>query len=57
MVINKDSMINMLNKAIKYEEKNTFNTPMENEHDAQIWKDGFERALKNLLYVISVNGE
>lgn len=57
MVVNKKNMINMLNIAIKHEEKNTFNTPMENEHDAQIWKDGYKRALENLLYAISVNGE
>ena len=57
MVVNKENMINMLNKAIKYEEENTFNTPMKNEHDAQIWKDGYICALKNLLFTISVNGE
>lgn len=57
MVVNKKNMINMLNMAIKHEEKNTFNTPMKNEHDAQIWKDGYKRALENLLYAISVNGE
>lgn len=57
MVVNKENMINMLNITIKHEEKNTFNTPMENEHDAQIWKDGYKRALENLLYAISVNGE
>ena len=57
MVVNKENMVNMLTIAIKHEEKNTFNTPMENEHDAQIWKDGYKRALENLLYAISVNGE
>ena len=57
MVVNKKNMINMLNMAIQSEEKNMFDTPMENEHDAQIWKDGYKQALKTLLYVVSVNGE
>lgn len=57
MKINKENMIKLLNKIIKYENENKYNTPFDDEHDMIVYKKGYEDALKNLLYAISVNGE
>ena len=49
MVVNKENMIDMLNEVIDRESANI------NEMD--IYLKGYVTALKNLLFMISVNGE
>lgn len=54
MVVNKENMIDMLNEVISREEDNIRSDDI-NEMD--IYLKGYVRALKNLLFMISVNGE
>ena len=54
MVVNKENMIDMLNEMIDREEGNIRSDDI-NEMD--IYLKGYVRALKNLLFMISVNGE
>ena len=54
MVVNKENMIDMLNEMIDRESAN-INEDDINEMD--IYLKGYVRALKNLLFIISVNGE
>ena len=54
MVVNKENMIDMLNEMIDREEGNIRSDDI-NEMD--IYLKGYVRALKNLLFIISVNGE
>ena len=54
MVVNKENMIDMLNEIIDREEDNIRSDDI-NEMD--IYLKGYVRALKNLLFMISVNGE
>ena len=54
MVVNKENMIDMLNEMIDREEGNIRSNDI-NEMD--IYLKGYVRALKNLLFMISVNGE
>ena len=54
MVVNKENMIGMLNEMIDRESAN-INEDDINEMD--IYLKGYVRALKNLLFIISVNGE
>ena len=54
MVVNKENMIDMLNEVIDREEDNIRSDDI-NEMD--IYLKGYITALKNLLFVISVNGE
>lgn len=54
MVVNKENMIDMLNEVIDREEDNIRSDDI-NETD--IYLKGYVRALKNLLFMISVNGE
>ena len=54
MVVNKENMIGMLNEAINREEDNIRSNDI-NEMD--IYLKGYVTALKNLLFMISVNGE
>ena len=54
MVVNKENMIDMLNEVIDRESANI------NENDVKdmdIYLKGYVTALKNLLFVVSVNGE
>ena len=54
MVVNKENMIDMLNEVIDRESANI------NENDVKdmdIYLKGYVTALKNLLFMISVNGE
>lgn len=54
MVVNKENMIDMLNEVINREEDNIRSGDI-NEMD--IYLKGYVTALKNLLFIISVNGE
>ena len=54
MVVNKENMIDMLNEMIDREEDNIRSDDI-NEMD--IYLKGYVTALKNLLFMISVNGE
>ena len=54
MVVNKENMIDMLNEIIDREEGNIRSDDI-NEMD--IYLKGYVTALKNLLFMISVNGE
>ena len=54
MVVNKENMIDMLNEVIDRESANI------NENDVKdmdIYLKGYVTALKNLLFMVSVNGE
>lgn len=57
MEVNKENMINAINTMIKLEDDNKFNAPMNDEHDAMVWKSGYRQALENLRFAIIVNGE
>lgn len=57
MIINKENMIDALQKLIEIEKANKNNTPMNNEKDIEIYKMGYVRALENLLFAVTVNGE
>ena len=54
MVVNKENMIDMLNEVISREEDNIRSDDI-NEMD--IYLKGYVRALQNLLFMVSVNGE
>ena len=54
MVVNKENMIDMLNEVINREEDNIRSDDI-NEMD--IYLMGYVRALQNLLFMVSVNGE
>ena len=54
MVVNKENMIDMLNEIIDREEDNIRSDDI---NDTDIYLMGYVRALKNLKYAISVNGE
>lgn len=57
MVINKENMIDALGKLIDRENANMNNTPLDDAKEIEIYKMGYIRALENLLFAISVNGE
>lgn len=57
MVINKENMIDALGKLIDMENENMNNTPLYDIKEIEIYKLGYIRALQNLLFAISVNGE
>lgn len=57
MKINKENMIDALGKLIDSENANMNNTPLDDAKDIEIYKMGYIRALENLLFAISVNGE
>ena len=54
MVVNKENMIDMLNEIIDREEDNIRS---DNINDTDIYLMGYVAALKNLLFMVSVNGE
>ena len=54
MIVNKENMIDMLSEMINREEDNIRSNDI-NEMD--IYLKGYVTALKNLLFMISVNGE
>ena len=57
MVVNKENMIDMLNEIIDRESANINDTPSDNINDTDIYLMGYVAALKNLLFMVSVNGE
>ena len=57
MVVNKENMIGMLNEMIDRESANINSTHSGDINDTDIYLKGYVRALKNLLFIISVNGE
>ena len=57
MVVNKENMIDMLNEIIDRESANINGTHSGDINDMDIYLKGYVRALKNLLFIISVNGE
>lgn len=54
MVVNKENMIDMLNEIIDREEDNIRSDDI---NDTDIYLMGYVAALKNLLFMVSVNGE
>ena len=54
MIVNKENMIDMLSEMINREEDNIRSNDI-NEMD--IYLQGYVTALKNLLFMVSVNGE
>lgn len=57
MVINKENMIDMLGKLIDKENASMNNAPLDDAKEIEIYEMGYIRALENLLFAISVNGE
>ena len=57
MVVNKENMTNMLNEMIDRESANINGTHSDDINNMDIYLKGYVRALKNLLFIISVNGE
>ena len=57
MVVNKENMIDMLNEIIDRESSNINDTHSDNINDTDIYLMGYVTALKNLLFMVSVNGE
>ena len=57
MVVNKENMIDMLNEVIDRESANINDTSLDDINDMDIYLKGYVTALKNLLFMISVNGE
>ena len=54
MVVNKENMIDMLNEMINREEDNIRSDDI---NDTDIYLMGYVTVLKNLLFMVSVNGE
>ena len=57
MVVNKENMIDMLNEVIDRESANINGTHSDDVNDMDIYLKGYVTALKNLLFMVSVNGE
>ena len=57
MVVNKENMIDMLNEIIDRESANINGTHSDDINDTDIYLMGYVTALKNLLFMVSVNGE
>ena len=57
MVVNKENMIDMLNKMLDKESANIKDIRLDDANDADIYLIGYVKALKNLKYAISVYGE
>ena len=57
MKVNKENMIDMLNEVIDRESANINDTHSDNINDTDIYLMGYVTALKNLLFMVSVNGE
>ena len=57
MKVNKENMIGMLNEIIDRESANINGTHSDDINNMDIYLKGYVRALKNLLFMISVNGE
>ncbi len=57
MVVNKENMIDMLNEMIDRESANINGTHSDDINDMDVYLMGYVRALQNLLFMVSVNGE
>ena len=57
MVVNKENMIDMLNEMINRESANINDPHPDDINDTDIYLMGYVTALKNLLFMVSVNGE
>ena len=57
MKVNKENMIDMLNEIIDRESANINDTHSDNINETDIYLMGYVTALKNLLFMVSVNGE
>ena len=57
MVVNKENMIDMLNEMLDRESANIKAIRLDNINDTDIYLMGYVTALKNLLFMVSVNGE
>ena len=57
MKVNKENMIDALDKMIDRESANIKDIRLDDVNDTDIYLMGYVRALKNLKYAISVNGE
>ena len=57
MVVNKENMIDMLNEVIDRESANINGTHSDDINDTDVYLMGYVRALQNLLFMVSVNGE
>ena len=57
MVVNKENMIDMLNEVIDRESANINGTHSDDINDTDIYLMGYVTALKNLLFMVSENGE
>ena len=57
MKVNKENMIDALDKMIDRESANIKDIRLDDVNDTDIYLMGYVRALKNLKYAISVYGE
>ena len=57
MVVNKENMIDALEKMIDKESANIKDIRSDDINDTDVYLMGYVRALKNLKYAISVYGE
>ena len=57
MVVNKENMIDMLNEMLDRESANIRDIRLDDINDTDIYLMGYVTALKNLLFMVSVNGE
>ena len=57
MVVNKENMIDALDKMIDKESANIKDIRSDDINDTDIYLMGYVAALKNLLFMVSVNGE
>ena len=57
MKVNKENMIDMLNEMLDKESANIKAICLDNANDTDIYLMGYVTALKNLLFMVSVNGE
>ena len=57
MKVNKENMIDMLYKMLDKESANIKDIRLDDINDTDIYLMGYVTALKNLLFMVSVNGE
>ena len=57
MKVNKENMIGMLNEMIGRESASINGTHSDDINDMDVYLMGYVRALQNLLFMVSVNGE
>ena len=57
MVVNKENMIDVLYKMLDKESANIKDIRLDDINDTDIYLMGYVTALKNLLFMVSVNGE